>query len=338
MNAVVDEAGLVERATDGDRGAFDALVEPYRRELHVHCYRMLASLHDAEDMVQESLLRAWRGLRTYQGRGSVRAWLYKIATNTCLNHLRRRPRVVVPSDAEDQGTRPASMDISWLEPYPDAQLHVGDPADAAVARAETSLAFLCAVQMLPPLQRAVLILRDVLEFSAKEAAAALDTTPTAVHSALRRARARLTPDVLAAPPLGHLEPRPEEETLVRRFVRAWEAADIPGLVELLAADATLAMPPAPVWFRGREAIGEFLSTVPAGGRLDRIPLVRVRANGAPAVAAYMGEGDAGPAAAYGVMVLTIAQGRVAAITGFAEPDLFRLFELPATVELKRRRA
>ncbi|MGH2727712.1 MAG: sigma factor-like helix-turn-helix DNA-binding protein, partial [Actinomycetota bacterium] len=230
---------------------------------------------------------------------------------------------------EEHVARPAAMDVSWLEPYPDALLQ--DPADRAVERSRTSLAFLCAVQLLPPLQRAVLILRDVLEFPAKDVALLLESTPTAVHSALRRARARLTPDVRSEPPLSHRKPDPDEEMLVRRFVRAWEAADIPTLVGLLARDATLAMPPTPIWFRGREAIGEFLSKVPADGHLDQIPLVRIGANGAPAVAAYMPGSDGVPEA-YGVMVLTIAHGSIAAITGFADPDLFRLFGLPLSKE------
>jgi RNA polymerase sigma-70 factor (ECF subfamily) len=325
------EAELVERALAGDRSAFDALVEPYRRELHVHCYRMLASLHDAEDLVQESLLRAWRGLGTYRGKGPVRAWLYKIATNTCLNHLRRRPRVVVPADADERGPRPRVMDLFWLEPYPDGAVRgQEDPAERAVARSETSLAFLCAVQLLPPLQRAVLILRDVLDFPAKEVAALLETTPAAINSALQRARVRLSPEVREEPPFADRRVAPEEELLVRRFVHAWEAGDVPSLVQLLARDATLAMPPAPIWFRGRDAIGEFLSTVPAEGHLELIPLRRIQANGTHAVAAYM-PGEGGVPEAYGIMVLTVAGGAIMEITGFADPSLFPLFDLPATL-------
>lgn len=340
MIAPTSDSELVERALTGDRTAFERLVEPYRRELHVHCYRMLASLHDAEDLVQESMLRAWRGLRTFRRGGPVRPWLYKIATNTCLNHLRRRPRVVVPADADPTASPPPAMEVFWLEPYPDALLDVqdssGDPAERAVARSETSLAFLCAVQLLPPLQRAVLILRDVLSFSAKETAELLETTPPAVNSALQRARGRLGPDVRAEPPFVARPPVPEEEMLVRRFVRAWEAGDVPALVQLLAEDATLAMPPAPVWFRGRAAIGEFLSTVPADGHLDRIPLVRIQANGRPAVAAYMPGAETGRPEAYGIMVLTVTGGAIDQITGFADPDLFRMFELPAQLERKTK--
>lgn len=335
----VAESQLVERAQGGDRRAFDRLVEPYRRELHVHCYRMLGSLHDAEDLVQESLLRAWRGLRTFKGDGPIRAWLYKIATNTCLNHLRRRPRVVVPKDADAAGSPPPTIEVFWLEPYPDKAFDVedaaSDPAEHAVASWQTSLAFLCAVQLLPPLQRAVLILRDVLQFSAKETAELLETTPAAVNSALQRARGRMDPAIQAEPPLGARTEAPEEELLVRRFVRAWESADIPALVELLADDAILAMPPAPVWFRGRDAIGQFLSTVPAEGHLDRIPLARTRANGRHAVAAYMPGEKPGSHEAYGIMVLTIADGAIAQITGFADPDLFRMFSLSPTMDRPR---
>jgi RNA polymerase sigma-70 factor (ECF subfamily) len=335
MNAPGEEAELVDRALHGDRTAFDRLVQPYRRELHVHCYRMLASLHDAEDLVQESLLRAWRGLRSFRGEGPLRSWLYKIATNTCLNHLKRRPRVVVPADAAPGYAPPPAFEVFWLEPYPDASL---DPADSAVGKAETSLAFLCAVQVLPPLQRAALILREVLGFTAKETADLLETTPASVNSALQRARSRLDPSLRAEPPFAARPPAPEEELLVRRFIRAWEAADIPALVGLLAEDATLAMPPAPVWFRGPAAIGEFLSTVPAEGRLDLIPLTRVRANGRPAVAAYMPGEATGSPQAYGIMVLTVKAGAIEAITGFADPDLFRLFVLPTHLEARSKPA
>ena len=336
MNAIVhDDTALVDRALTGDRTAFETLVSPYQRELHVHCYRMVGSLHDAEDLTQETMLRAWRALRSYRGKGPVRAWLYKIATNACLNHIRSRPRLVVPHDAAaTTGAVPAEVEVPWLEPYPDRVLEMPDagidPAEGALARARTSLAFLRAVQLLPPLQRAVLILRDVLEFSAKEVASFLDTTPTAVNSALQRARARLSPEIRTEPPFAERAPAPEEEMIVRRFMRAWEARDIEGLVGLLAEDAILAMPPAPLWFRGRAAIGEFLGRVPAEGRLDLIPLKRVHANGQHAVAAYMPNEETRQVEGYGIMVLTINFGEITRITGFADPDLFRLFELPRT--------
>jgi RNA polymerase sigma-70 factor, ECF subfamily len=331
-------ADLVDRAVAGDRLAFERLAAAHRAELHVHCYRMLGSLHDADDMVQETLLRAWRALGTLERRGSVRAWLYKIATNTCLNELRRRPRVVVPAgyQAGGPGAPPPAAEVPWLEPYPDRLLaaeHIApDPGDEATRRMTTSLAFLTAVQLLPARQRAVLILRDVLAFSAAEVADLLETTPPAVDSALQRARRRIDAAARTQPPLGtDAPPAPEEGRLVERFVAAWERADIDGLVALLAHDAVLAMPPIPAWFRGRDAIGEFFATVPAGGHIDQITLVPTRANGLPALAAYAPDpaGD-GQLTAYGVMLFASRGGAITDITGFPGPNLFRWFGLPPT--------
>jgi RNA polymerase sigma-70 factor (ECF subfamily) len=308
-----------------DRLAFEQLVEPYRGELHVHCYRMLGSLHDAEDVVQESLLRAWRGLDGFEGRSSLRAWLYKIATNTCLNHLRKRPRVVVPAGYAPSADPPV-VEVPWLEPYPD-RLH--DPAEQVSRRMTTSLAFATAVQLLTARQRAVLILRDVLSFSTAEVADLLDTTPAAVDSTLRRARRRLVVDRTPAPPAVTDE---DEDRLVLRFVAAWERADIDGLVAMLAEDAILAMPPIAASFRGRPAIREFLATVPAEGRLELIRLRRVVANGQPALAAYAPNPTTGRLEAYGIMVLTIdpVADTITAITGFPDPTLFPAFGLPTT--------
>jgi RNA polymerase sigma-70 factor, ECF subfamily len=336
-------AELVDRAVGGDRLAFERLVAPYRRELHVHCYRMLGSLHDAEDMVQETLLRAWRALGGLQERGSVRAWLYKIATNTCLNQLRKRPRVVVPASYEpaDHGVPPPSAEVPWLEPYPDRLLAAGggaggavggvapDPAEEATRRMTTSLAFLAAVQLLPARQRAVLILREVLAFPAAEVAELLETTPAAVDSALQRARRRLDAGARGGQPALLARPRSaEDDRLVEQFVAAWERTDIDGLVALLAHDAVLAMPPTPVWFRGRAAIGEFFATVPADGHLDQIRLVRTDANGLPALAAYLRDPATGSFCAYGVMVFAVEGGAITAVTGFPSPDLFPYFDLP----------
>jgi RNA polymerase sigma-70 factor, ECF subfamily len=330
-------AELVDRAVGGDRLAFERLVAPYRRELHVHCYRMLGSLHDAEDMVQETLLRAWRGLGGLQERSSVRAWLYKIATNTCLNQLRKRPRVVVPASYEpaDHAVPPPAAEVPWLEPYPDRLLAAGDeppdPAEEVTRRMTTSLAFLAAVQLLPARQRAVLILREVLAFPAAEVAELLETTPAAVDSALQRARRRLDAGVDSAlQPALLARPRSaEDDRLVEQFVAAWERTDIDGLVALLAHDAVLAMPPTPVWFRGRAAIGEFFATVPADGHLDQIRLVRTDANGLPALAAYHRDPATGSFCAYGVMVFAVERGAITTVTGFPNPDLFPYFDLPA---------
>ena len=332
------EADLVGLAIGGDRDAFERLVLPYRRELHVHCYRMLGSLHDAEDLVQDTLLRAWRSLDTLEQRGSLRAWLYRIATNACLNQLRRRPRVVVPAAyrASGTGAAPLTAEVPWLEPYPDRLLAPAeretDPAEQATRRLTTSLALLTAVQVLSPRQRAVLILRDVLGFSGAEVAAQLETSPTAVDSALRRARRRLPVEVRDAPTDAAPTPRIDDERLVRRFVAAWERADVDGLVALLARDAVLAVPPTPAWFRGRSAIGEFLASIPAGGHLEQIPLLPTHANGQPAVAAYMPDPDTGRHRAYGIMVLTIHGGAISGITGFADPGLFPSFALPEVVD------
>jgi RNA polymerase sigma-70 factor, ECF subfamily len=330
------DAELVDRAVDGDRRAFERLVAAHRAELHVHCYRMLGSLHDADDMVQEALLRAWRNLGSLRDHGSVRAWLYKIATNTCLNELRKRPGVVVPSGYEPAGPAapPPLAEVPWLEPYPDrllaAPAAAPDPGDEVTRRMTTSLAFLAAVQLLPARQRAVLILRDVLAFSAAEVAELLDTSPTAVDSALQRARRRLDAGIRDQLPLAApgSSTSGEEDRLVAQFVAAWERTDIDALVALLTDDAVLAMPPMPAWYRGRDAIGEFFATVPAGGHLDQIRLVPTRANGTAALAAYAPDPPTGQLRAYGIMLFSAAGGAITGITGFPDPGLFSYFELP----------
>jgi RNA polymerase sigma-70 factor (ECF subfamily) len=328
------EAQLVDQARSGDRTAFDRLVAPYRRELHVHCYRMLGSLHDAEDLTQETLLRAWRGLGGFAGRSTVRAWLYKIATNACLNDLRRRPRLVVPADYPPAGRSapPPGAEVSWLEPYPDRLLlDDADPADAATRRLTTSLAFLTAVQLLSARQRAVLVLRDVLAFTTAEVAELLETTIVAVDSALRRARRRVAanvPDSAGSGTEAAHQPSPADADLIDRFVAAWERADVDGIVALLAEDAVLTMPPTPLWFRGPADIGEFFATVPADGHLDQIDLVRTSANGLPALAAYAPDPATGHRQAYGVMVFATRDHAISQITGFPDPRLFAFFGLP----------
>jgi RNA polymerase sigma-70 factor (ECF subfamily) len=313
------EAGLLAAARAGDERAFAQLTSPYRRELQVHCYRMLGSLHDAEDLVQETMLRAWRRLGAFEGRTSLRRWLYAIATNACLNKLEREPRVLLFPAGEDADPPPLAR-VSWLEPYPDSLLPdaaVGDPQARLDLRESVALAFLAAIQHLPPRQRAMLVLFDVLGWSAAETAELLQTSVAAVNSGLQRARATLD---------RRPEPRPteqEERVLVERFVDAWDRVDIDGLVELLREDAVLAMPPEPVWFAGRGAVGEFFATVPAEGDLTRIKLIPTRANLRPALAAYF-DGQA-----YGIMVFELTRGRIAEIVGFADAARsFDRFGLP----------
>jgi RNA polymerase sigma-70 factor, ECF subfamily len=304
------EAALLAAARTGDERAFAQLTSPYRRELQVHCYRMVGSLHDAEDLVQETMLRAWRRLGGFEERTSLRRWLYRIATNACLNALEREPRPLLYPAGEEP---PAIARVEWLEPYPDALL----PEDRVELRENIALAFLAAVQHLPPRQRAMLLLFDVLGWSAAEVAELLETSVAAVNSGLQRARATLE----ARP-----SPRPskeEERVLMERFVAAWERVDVPGLVELLREDAVMAMPPEPAWFEGASAIGDFFATVPGEGDLTRVKLVPTRANLRPALAAYF-DGEA-----FGIMVFEIAGGQIVEIVGFAEAaSLYDRFGLP----------
>jgi len=313
------EATLLAAATSGDRTAFDTLVAGHRRALHMHCYRMLGSYHDAEEATQDTLLRAWRGLATFEGRAPLRHWLYRIATTTCLNLLAARRRL------------PAGFsEVSHLTPYPDDLLDQlpatdADPAAIAERRESVALAFVAALQCLPATQRAVLILRDVLAWQAAEVAELLDTTVAAVNSMLQRARATVrerTPQEVAT---GSLPERDRE--VVQRFMTAWHSCDIPALAALLREDAILRMPPERVEIRGRLAIAHFFATVPADGHLDHIRLRDTRANGGPAVAAYLPD-HTGTAAPYGLMALTITDGAIATITGFPDPTLFPIFGLP----------
>lgn len=286
---------LVDQARAGSESAFDELVSPHRRELHVHCYRMLGSYEDAEDAVQETLLRAWSKIGTYSGPGSFRAWLYAIATNTSLDALRRRKRrtwpTVVADSADPHGAVQPATDLPWLQPYPDLlleQARVASAEDEVVRRETIELAYLVALQQLPPRQRAVLILRDVLAWSAKEVAAALSMTPAAVNSALQRAHA-----TLGAEPGEPVNLRPssaEEQEALRRFIAAWEAADVDGLANLLAEDARFVMPPMPTWFSGRSDVLAFLTHRITGWDRDHLGpdwrLVPTSANTQPAFGLY----------------------------------------------------
>jgi RNA polymerase sigma-70 factor (ECF subfamily) len=325
----------------GDDEAFGELADPFRGELGVHCYRILGSVQDAEDLVQETLLAAWRGLERFEGRSSLRSWLYRIATNRCLNALRDRGRrLPQPPPPPEQPPEPPpptrQRDAIWLEPYPDSLLEaVADRSQEPDARYETreaiALAFVSGLQLLPPRQRAVLVLRDVLAFRASEVAEMLDATEVSVNRMLQRARSTVESGLL--PGQRELAPLPDstvERALVARFADAFETGDIGGLVALLTDDALLTMPPEPIEYQGPEAIAGFLSTVPAGGELDRFRLVPTRANGQPAFACYLRDPHAPIAHAYGLMVLTLSGGRLAAITGFPDTSVFRHFGLPRT--------
>jgi len=328
---------LLAAARAGDADAFRMLVQPHHRELHLHCYRMLGSLHDAEDLTQETLLRAWRALPTFEDRSGVRAWLYRIATNACLDALRRRARRILPTEHlpaadPEQPPHPMVTDPIWLDPYPDALLdELADPAASYARRESVELAFLAAIQLLPPRQRAVLLLRDVLGWSASETAELLGATVASVNSALQRARAALRErrGTGSAPvPIG--APTREERRLLDRYVRAFQEADVPALLELLREDAVMTMPPDPTWFLGSGAIGTFLSrwVFPLRRPLRLVP---TRANRQPAFAIYE-RGEDGRSHALSLQVIELAGGRIGSITGFVRVDLFPHFGLPQTVE------
>jgi RNA polymerase sigma-70 factor (ECF subfamily) len=310
------------RARGGDAGAFRAMTDPFRRELQVHCYRMLGSFQDAEDALQDTLLSAWQGLSSFEERASLRTWLYRIATNRCLNLRRsagRRPPKAwdVPSVEPPQPTQLG--EVVWLEPYPDEQL---DP-HTRYERSETvSLAFVTALQLLPPRQLAVVILRDVLGFHAAEVAEMLDTTVDSVNSALKRGRAGLerarTP--AAAAPAG-------SEATAAAFARAWEAADLDAIVALLTDDVFISMPPMPLEYVGRDAAQRFLGTILRAGR--RFDLVPTHANGQPAFGAYL-RGPDGARHGVGLYVVELAGDRVSALTRF-ENTVLPWFGLPRSL-------
>jgi RNA polymerase sigma-70 factor (ECF subfamily) len=329
-------------ARAGDQREFSQLTEPYRHELQVHCYRLLGSLQDAEDLVQETLLRAWRRLETYEGRASFRAWLYKIATNACLDVLDRRPRRRLPQDLQPatdptQPPGPPNLDPIWLEPFPD-ELLAGveeNPEARYAARESITLAFLAALQILPSRQRAVLILRDVLDWQARETAELLDMTVSAVNSALHRARTTLAKHYHAQGLEAVTRPAddPALQALLDRYVRAWENADIDALIALLKEDATFPMPPIPGWYQGREAIRTFISAVIlASDARGRWRLLPTSANGQPAFGWYQLAESGDKYVAFAIQVLTFDGALLSNITTFGTPRLFPHFNLP--IELK----
>jgi RNA polymerase sigma-70 factor (ECF subfamily) len=305
-------------AAAGDEQAFVQLTAPLRRRLHVHCYRMLGSVHDADDAVQETMLRAWRNIARFEPRAELSSWLYRIATNVCLRMLEQRRRA------------PATVD-AHLEPYPDVLLEAKTPETEIERRESVGLAFVAAMQLLSPRQRAVLVLRDVLDWSAREAAETLGVSVAAANSALQRARERLERERREGSLARVHQPVDDEAeaALMRRFVEAWEAVDIEGLATLLAGNSLMTMPPDPMRALGAEAIAGFFARVPMGGRLDLVRLQPTRANGQPALAAYVHESPGETFIPYGIMVFALAGDEIAGITGFAgKPELFPLFDLP----------
>jgi RNA polymerase sigma-70 factor (TIGR02960 family) len=333
----VVEADLTSQAKAGEADAFRELTEPYRHELQVHCYRMLGSLQDAEDALQDTMLAAWQGLDGFEARASLRTWLYRIATNQCLNARRaasRRPAKEwdVPQVDPPEPTRLG--EVVWLEPYPDALLKGGIEVplgpEARYEQTEAiSLAFVTALQVLPPREVAVLVLRDVLGFHANEVADMLDSTVDSVNSALKRARASLQRRM---PPTSHREPPPAsdstaEDVIVARFVRAWEAADLDALVALLTDDVFVSMPPMPFEYEGRDLAARFCASLFGAGR--RFDLVRTRANGQPAFAAYL-RAPTGIRHGIGLYVLTLTGDRICAMTRF-DNSVLPSFGLPRTL-------
>jgi RNA polymerase sigma-70 factor (TIGR02960 family) len=336
---VTERAIALARA--GDQDAFRELTDPHRHELQLHCYRILGSTQDAEDLVQETLLAAWRGLEQFSERASIRTWLYRIATNRCIDRLRasaRRQQSVGPMTDLPEPSR-VSEPI-WLEPYPDVLLEgIADQAPGPEARYETketiALAFVAALQHLPPQQRAVLVLRDVLSFQATEVAEMLDSTEAAVNSILRRARAALDTRL---PAVGRerapLPNSPSEREVVGRFADAVETGDIDTVVALLTDDAWLRMPPQPYEYQGAAAIGHFLHdrAVRRGAPLRLVP---TRANGQPAFGCYFPSPHTDIARPYGLLVLTLVGSGVAEITWFADSSVFPHFGLPRTLPRRR---
>lgn len=321
---------MANSTIDADRD-FQELADPYRRELLAHCYRMLGSIHDAEDLVQETFLRAWRSYGDFEGRSSLRTWLYRIATNACLTAIDQRGRRPMPSGLgapSDEPERPvvASPEVPWLEPAPDTVLgaDAADPATIVAARESTRLAFVAALQHLPAKQRVVLILRDVLKWRAAEVAELLGTTTAAVNSALQRARAQLEQDAPMRDEL--VEPTdPAQRDLLERYAKAFEDADITGLIELFKKDVVWEMPPFPEWFVGAETVVRLILAQcgPAPGDIRMVPAA---ANGQPAFGLYMRD-EEGVHRAYQLQVLSVTGDGVAHVSVFFDTSLFPLFGL-----------
>ena len=334
------ERELLKAARDGDRDACGRLVEPFRRELQAHCYRMLGSHGDAEDALQDTLLRAWRALPRFEERSSLRSWLYRIATNACLRAIERLPKRLLPidyapaADPHDDLAEAVNEPV-WLEPYPDSDLGLeglAGPAARYEQREAVELAFIAALQHLPARQRAVLILRDVLGFSARETAHVLETTPVSVDSALQRAHKTVDerlPSQTQQETL-RLIGNDELSQLVERYIAAWERNDVDAVVAMLAEDARLVMPPLPTWVSGRDQVAAFLRTYTFSGA-KRWRMVPTSANGQPAFAAYSWDEQTAAFMPHSLSVLTLREGKVEEITAFMTPDPFPHFNLPASI-------
>ena len=339
------EAARLRAALHGDREEFGALTEPYRHELQVHCYRILGSWHEAEDLVQETYLRAWRRLNTYEGRASLRSWLYKIATNACLDELDKwRTRRYLPSSFQS-ASDPSSPIISpttepiWLEPAHDDWLlsAITGPETRYLARESISLAFLAALQTLPSRQRSIFILMDVLDWSASEVADLLDTTVSAAHSALHRARVKMVEQYHGREIDNMVQADERTRRMLDKYVKAWETADIAGLVALLKENATLLMPPSPSWYQGRTAVGAFVAVsvfgeagMFPGKAAGRWKLLPTQANGQPAFAFYQRTNENEYQAA-GVQVVTIEDRQIGEVISFNDPSLPARFGLPSII-------
>ena len=337
-----NEEQLLVAARHGDERAFNQLIESHRPALHAHCYRMLGSVHDAEDALQETLLNAWRALPRFEGRSSLKSWLYRIATNACLKTIERRPRRVLPidygpaADPHDPLAQPLVESV-WLEPYPGIGIELEDRLASPDARYEqresVELAFVAALQNIPARQRAVLILRDVLAFSAKETAETLEMTPAAVDTALQRAHKTVDKRLPARSQQSTLRALGDERLreIVDAFVDAWERADVDSVVAMLAHDATITMPPQPTWYRGRDTVATFLHAVALAPGI-RWRLLPAAANGQLAFGEYRWNEATKRFVGRAVMVLTIADALIADITAFGSPELLAHFGLPEQLD------
>ncbi len=336
---LVDETELLAAAKDGDEDAYAELVGVHRPALHAHCYRMLGSVPDAEDALQEALLRAWKGLPRFEGRSSLRSWLYTIATNACLKAIERRPTRVLPVDYGPPGDPHRELDQPlvesvWMQPYPDERLaDVESTPDARYEQREAvEIAFVAALQHLPAKQRAVLILRDVLGFSGAEVAEALELSPAAVYSALQRAHKTVDEKLPAQSQQATLASVGDQKvrSLITKYVDAWERADVEGIVELLTEDAYIAMPPYRTWYSGRDAVEVFLRKTPLRERRWRV--LPSHANGQLSFANYLWDEEKRTYAFHGTEVMTLRGDRISEWMAFLDPEGYAIFGLPATLD------